>query len=203
MIPRYSKARTMLISILLLLSQSLFSQDYKPLERISAHQTIPEGQAIIYGSFIQRLGFSSGGFQQEMQLINIDTEERYTMTVKAAMSSAKETPFLYFIKAGRYAILNYLWIQSKWYGGKVFIEPVVKQDQAEPFTAAGDSTMQQVPTRRFVFEIKPGEVHYLGTWHFHTKEVTFTANKEAVDKKLLKATRKNFDFEHAQTVLPK
>ena len=117
-------------TILMFLVFSANAQKYKVLNKLSYNSTVKPGTAIMYGNFIQRLGFNSGGFSQEVRIINVDTDEVYSFTVKPTLKSAKENTFIYFIKPGTYAILNYWWAQSKWYGGKVFTEPIYKGKDA-------------------------------------------------------------------------
>ena len=78
------------ITLLIFLALSVNGQKLKWLNKLSYNSTIEPGKAIMYGNFIQRLGFSSGGFAQELQIINLDTEELYSFTVKPALKSAKE-----------------------------------------------------------------------------------------------------------------
>ncbi|WP_218565432.1 hypothetical protein [Sphingobacterium multivorum] len=61
--------------ILVFLSIHINAQNLKHLTDIASDDGIPKGKAIIYGNFIQRLGFSSGGFPQDIRLINTETKE--------------------------------------------------------------------------------------------------------------------------------
>lgn len=109
--------KNLLFIISLFFSLSVYSQSMKSLNIISANDTVPEGQAVIYGNFIQRLGFSSGGFPQDIRIINLESNEISTFRVKPIFKTAKENSFCYLIEPGEYAILNYWWTESKWYGG--------------------------------------------------------------------------------------
>lgn len=60
---------------LVFLSMQINAQDLKHLDDVASNDGIPRGKAIIYGNFIQRLGFSSGGFPQDIRLINTETKE--------------------------------------------------------------------------------------------------------------------------------
>lgn len=99
--------------ILASLTMILHAQNFKALNRVNQRASLQEGKSIIYGNFVQRLGFSSGGFPQEIRLINRDTKEVVSFRVKSTFKSAKENTFIYFIEPGNYAILNYCWTQSK------------------------------------------------------------------------------------------
>ncbi|WP_312336652.1 hypothetical protein [Sphingobacterium sp.] len=58
--------------ILVFLSIRIHAQDLKHLDDVASNDGIPRGKAIIYVNFIQRLGFSSGGFPQDIRLINTE-----------------------------------------------------------------------------------------------------------------------------------
>lgn len=49
-------------TVLIFLTMLAKRQNFKTLKEISSGDTILTGQAIIYGNFIQRLGFGGGGF---------------------------------------------------------------------------------------------------------------------------------------------
>lgn len=70
------------------------------------------------------------------------------------------------IKPGKYYILNYWWTQSKWYGGKMYAEPIFKGiDATENFNErvnSGELVTEKLV--RYEFVIEPNVVYYLGTW---------------------------------------
>jgi len=179
------------------------AQNLKALKAVSSEDAIPTEQAIIYGNFIQRLGFSSGGFPQDIRLINLDTKEVLAFRVKPAFKSAKENAFIYFINSGNYAILNYCWTQSKWYGGKIFTEPIFKgidaTDNLEQKIKSGQIKTEDL--KQFTFTITENTVNYLGTWHFDKGLVSFTDDKTQFDI-VLKDKYKKLDFSVAEIVLP-
>lgn len=179
-------------------------QKIKPLEKVSNNDTLSKGQAIIYGSFIQRLGFSSGGFAQDIHLVNIDTKEVFAFRVKPIYKSAKENTFICFIKPGNYAILNYWWTQSKWYGGKMFLEPIFKDtDASQDFAKKVKSGQVNLSDlKRFTFTIAENSINYLGTWHFDQGIVSFTDDKLQLDNSIQSKFNK-LDLSKASTVLPK
>ncbi|SKB96112.1 hypothetical protein SAMN05660841_03313 [Sphingobacterium nematocida] len=77
--------------ILLLFASTLTNaQTIKHLSDVGSKDAVANGQAIIYGNFIQRLGFASGGFAQDIRLINIDTKEVFAFRVKPTFKSSKE-----------------------------------------------------------------------------------------------------------------
>jgi hypothetical protein len=45
------------------------------LDKVAKNDSVQKGQGVIYGNFIQRLGFSSGGFPQDIRLRNTETNE--------------------------------------------------------------------------------------------------------------------------------
>lgn len=189
--------------IIFIFAISVNGQNYKALKELYINRNIPDGQAIIYGNFIQRLGFSSGGFPQDIRLINLETKEILTFTVKPTLKSAKENTFAYYINPGKYAILNYWYTQSKWYGGTFFTEPVYKNIEVdENFEAKIKSDEIKVSDLlQFTFVIKENSLNYLGTWHFDKKLVSFTDDKTQLDKKI-KSRLKKLDFSIAQSVIP-
>ena len=122
--------KILLLLISIFLSFSVYSQSIKSLNSVSTNETISGDNAIIYGTFIQRLGFSSGGFPQDIRIMNVETKEVFSFRVKPTFKSAKENDFIYFLAPGKYIILNYWWTQSKWYGGTMFTEPIYKDIDA-------------------------------------------------------------------------
>jgi hypothetical protein len=188
----------------LLLTIFAKGQDFKTLNETKSGDTISSEEAIIYGNFIQRLGFSSGGFPQDIRLINIETKEVLAFRVKPTYKSAKENTFIYFIKPGKYAILNYWWTQSTWYGGKFFTEPIFKNidvtDNFEQKIKSGQINQNEL--EQFTFEITKNSLNYLGTWHFDKGFVSFTDDKMQFDN-LVKIKFKKLDFSTATIILPK
>ena len=111
--------RNLLIAILLFVSFCAAGQPGRRLDKLGDNEMIPAGQAAFYGDFIQRLKkFKSGGYPQDIRIINIETNEVFIFRVKSTFKTSKENPFCYLIEPGTYAILNYWWTESKWYGGK-------------------------------------------------------------------------------------
>jgi hypothetical protein len=179
------------------------AQELKSLNEVRREDSLNNGQTIIYGNFIQRLGFTSGGFPQDIRLIDINTNEVVSFRVKPTFKSAKENAFIYFIKPGNYAILNYWWTQSKWYGGKMFTEQIFKNVDAseglDEKIKAGEINLNEL--KKFTFTIQPNSINYLGTWHFDKGLVSFTDDKTKHDN-LVKTKYTNLDFTIAKTVLP-
>lgn len=188
---------------LLFLTFLVRGQNYPSLLQVSSEEKPLAGRAIIYGNFIQRLGFSSGGFPQDIRLMNLDTKHIVSFRVKAAMKSAKENTFVYYIEPGRYAILNYWWTQSKWYGGKTFTEPIYKNvDVTDGFVEKINSGLIKTDTlQHFTFTLPDKGMYYMGTWHFDRGLVTFNDDKETFDQLLQKEYRQ-LDCTKAVTVLP-
>lgn len=193
-----------LATMLLIFSALLVNgQKFKWLNKLSYNSTIEPGKAIIYGNFIQRLGFSSGGFAQDIQIINLDTEERFYFTVKPALKSAKENTFIYFITPGNYIILNYLWTQSKWYGGKIFTEPIYKgiASTADLGEKIKSGQFSKDELKQFTFSVADNSLTYLGTWHFDNEIVEFKDKKLDLDRPLSKRFKK-LNFSQAVIELP-
>jgi hypothetical protein len=51
---------------------SAYGQSMLNLKELGINETVPIEQAVIDRNFIQRLGFSSGGFPQDIKIINIE-----------------------------------------------------------------------------------------------------------------------------------
>ena len=190
---------------LLLISISLqaFAQNIISLEPVKGNETIITGESIIYGNFIQRLGFSSGGFPQDIRIVNIETNEIYAFRVKPTYKSAKENIFCSHIKPGKYYILNYWWTQSKWYGGKMYAEPIYKgvdaTDRFNEKVSSGELVIEKL--ERFGFVISSNTINYLGTWHFDKGLVSFTNDKGALDS-LMSNEFENLDYKKAEINIP-
>ena len=186
-----------------LFTLSIKAQGIKALEETGVNDSIPSGQSIIYGNFIQRLGFSSGGFPQDIRIVNRNTGEVFAFRVKPTFKSAKENTFIYFIKPGTYTILNYWWTQSKWYGGKMFTEPIYKKidgaDNLEQKLASGK--IRQEDLEQFTFEVSENSLNYVGTWNFDKGIVSFSDDKMQLDS-LIQGKFKKLSFSGAKTQLP-
>ena len=130
-----------MIAILLFVSLCAAGQPGRRLDKLGDNEMIPAGQAAFYGDFIQRLKkFKSGGYPQDIRIINIETNEVFIFRVKSTFKTSKENPFCYLIEPGTYAILNYWWTESKWYGGKSYMEPIYKGEDSILETARICST---------------------------------------------------------------
>ena len=179
------------------------AQQFSRLTEVKSKDSIRGNDAIIYGNFIQRLAFLSGGFPQEIRIANIETKEIYSFNVKPSYKSAKENAFIYFIKPGSYVILNYWWTQSKWYGGKFFTEPIFSGvDSRDSLVSKVKSgIINEKDLHRFMFCVSEKSINYLGTWHFDTGIVSFTSDKKNIDEKL-SSKYTLIDILNAKTILP-
>lgn len=180
------------------------SQELIPLEKVENNDILIENQAIIYGSFIQRLGFSSGGFPQDIRIQNIENQEFYKFRVKPTYKSKKENPFIFHIPSGTYRILVYWWTKSKWYGGEMFNEPIykgidlsLKKNKKKRETGE----IKDIELEYFEFTIKENTINYLGTWHFNTGLVSFSNEKLQFDKEIADEYE-NINFENAIISIP-
>lgn len=193
-----------LIFFILGIINNASSQKFESLKKAHSDQELNDSTSIIYGSFIQRLGFTSGGFTQVIRLQEIVTQKMYTFNVKPAMKSSKEHSFCYYIKPGMYKILNYFWIQSKWYGAEMHEEYIFKHIDTSTKDFKRKYKEENIDTNQFdnyYIEIKPNTVNYLGTWHFNTGLVSFSDDKAKLDKKLQKKYKK-INLEKAIVKLP-
>ncbi len=192
----------LLLLVFVLMATVVQGQKLIHLKPVAGSDFLKEGNSVIYGNFIQRLGFSSGGFPQDIRLYNLDTQEYFAMRVKPTFKSAKENRFCYFIKPGRYAIVNYYWTQSKWYGGKMFTEPIYKNLEASKTEALRrDGNLTRADMKSYCFEVLPASIHYAGTWHFDKERVSFSDDKARIDEKV-RTKYKKLDLTTAKTTLP-
>lgn len=196
--------KNLLITILLLISFSAAAQPGRRLEKLGDNDTIPTGQAAFYGEFIQRLKkMKSGGYPQDIRLINIETNEVLIFRVKSTFKTAKENIFCYLIEPGTYAILNYWYTESKWYGGKSYMEPIYKGDDSILETEKKIKNKEQRPDELvlFKFTITANSLNYVGKWNFEQSPVHFTNEKGNIDKEM-KEKYKRFDFSEARLAIP-
>ena len=193
-----------LIAILLIVSLGAAAQPGRRLEKLGTNDTIPAGQAVFYGQFIQRLKkFKSGGYPQDIRLINIETNEVFVFRVKSTFKTSKENQFCYLIEPGTYAILNYWWTESKWYGGKSYMEPIYKGEDSIFETERKIKNKEQRPDELvfFKFTVTENTLNYLGTWHFEDSPVFFTNDKEEIDKEMQDKYKK-LDFPASRIAIP-
>lgn len=191
-----------LATLLILASLTTNGQKIKTLKEVLSKDAVQSGQGIIYGIFIQRLGFSSGGFPQDIRLFNIDTKEIFSFRVKPTFKSAKENIFGYHIPSGNYVVLHYWWTQSKWYGGKMFTEPIFKNYAfSELQTKLKSGKIKEEDLEQFKFSIQPNTLNYIGTWHFDKEIVSFGDDKFNLDKNLFEKFLK-LDFKNAISIIP-
>ncbi|MFT5386664.1 MAG: hypothetical protein ACI81W_004077 [Saprospiraceae bacterium] len=178
-----------LITIIAIIgTMSLFGQKTISIPKVDKNTIEVKNDAIIYGNFIQRLGFSSGGFPQDIRLQNVETNQILTLRVKPTFQSKKENIMCFKIPKGEYIIHSYWWTKSKWYGGKVHDEPIYKVSNSKPI-------------ERFRFLIKEDKIYYIGTWDFDKSIVTFKNEKDNFDK-LFKSKYKKLKVKNSEIVIP-
>ena len=152
-------------------------------------------QGLVYGSCIQRLGFSSGGLSQHVRLVNLATGKALLLEVKPLLRSRRENPFCYALPPGRYALYRYEFAESKWYGAEVHEESVRKRQAAH----SGGS----LQASRYLFTVQPGKVHYVGTWHLEQENApAFTDDKATLDAQFTPVF-KHLNLAEAVTAIPK
>jgi hypothetical protein len=194
---------TLLITLTFII-YGVFGQSVESLEKVSKVAKLKNEQAIIYGNFIQRLGFSSGGFPQDIYVKNIETNEFYKFRVKPTYKSRKDNTFCFYIPAGTYIIYSYFWTQSKWYGGTWHGEPILKGIDVTQYNEDEEIVPEHLmdsDSLRFKFTVKQNSINYSGTWHFNSGLVSFSNDKEEFDMEI-KTIYKKLDFENATILLP-
>lgn len=180
------------------------SQKIQSLKKADSSKELNDSTSIIYGLFIQRLGFTSGGFPQEIRLQDIVTKKLYSFNVKGTMKSSKENPFCYYIKPGMYKVFSYFWVKSKWYGGEMHEESIFKNvdtSAKDYIKEVKNGNIDPAKLESYYIEIRPQNIYYLGTWHFDTGLVSFSDDKISLDEKL-KKKYSNINFEDAKVKLP-
>ena len=179
--------RKYLILFCLLLFTSVgFTQKSKMLKCVVDKESRNYRSPMIYGVFVQRLGFSSGGFAQFILLYHYDDQKYYRLQVKEPFTSAKEILFCAELPTGKYEIRSYNYVHSKWYGGMISEEPIYKNFDATDslnFNTLKDST-NSLSLERFTFVITDVAPYYVGLWDFNSGLVKFSSNKEYADEKL-------------------
>lgn len=183
---------------------NISGQKIESLNKADSPKELNDSTSIIYGLFIQRLGFTSGGFPQEIRLQNIITDKIYTFNVKGTMKSGKENPFCYYLKPGMYKLFSYFWTKSKWYGGEMHEERIFKNidtSTKDYIKRVKNGSIDPDKLEPYYLEIRPNSVYYIGTWHFNTVLVSFSDDKTNLDEQLKKKYSK-VDFDQATTKLP-
>jgi TonB family protein len=127
--------------------------------------TFAPDKGLIYGSCVQRLGFSSGGVGQYVRLRNLNTDKVFRILVKPMMRSRAENEFCVALPPGHYALQQYEYS----YG----IESLRKASRGA------------ITDTRYSFVVQPGKLHYVGTWNFSTpQQPRFTDEKATLDTQL-------------------
>jgi TonB family protein len=144
---------------------------------------LPANQGLIYGNCIQRLGFSSGGLMQDVQLVNLATRKIVRVVVKPTMKSRKENEFCVALPAGQYALRQY----SYSYGAEA-----LRKGLKGPLTAT-----------RYVFTVQAGQLNYVGTWDFRVpQQPSFQIDRTALDERI-NPTYTKLGFAEAVLAVPK
>ncbi|WP_413669909.1 hypothetical protein ACEN9X_08205 [Mucilaginibacter sp. Mucisp86] len=174
-----------------------------PLDDVEIGNVLKENQAIIYGSFIQRLSFWQTGYQQNIRIRNLETNEIFSFVVKPPLRSRKENQFCFFIKPGTYEVVNFYYSKSKWYGTEYNMRPVFRgiDFEVNVKNKIDSGLIKLEDLHRIVFKVANNTLTYLGQWHFESGAPSFTDEKATLDKKL-KEDYVLLEFEKAVTVLP-
>lgn len=186
---------------------SLFTYGQKvritPLEDADVGSVLKENQAIIYGSFIQRLTFWQTGYEQTIRIRNLETNELFSFEVKPRFRSRKENSFCVFIKPGTYEVVNFYYSKAKWYGTEDNIRAVFRgiDFEVNVKNKVDSGLIKREDLHRIVFKIENNTLTYLGQWHFESGAPSFSDEKATLDKKI-KEDYVFLEFEKAVTVLP-
>ncbi|MBO0357300.1 energy transducer TonB [Hymenobacter sp. BT186] len=146
---------------------------------------LPAGKGLIYGSCIQRLGFSSGGLPQHVLLVDLATPKVLRVIVKPTMKSRKENEFCVALPAGTYALYQYYYS----YGNDELRKP--------------SNQIGTIAATRYVFTVQAGQLNYVGTWDFSTpQQPSFRPDETALQKRINPTYRK-LGFADAVLSVPK
>jgi hypothetical protein len=191
------------ILLILLVSFGLAAHTQKMyrLTAVEATGTQKKVSGVIYGKFIQRLSFSSGGFPQDIRMLNLDSQRIYTFRVKGTFKSAKDNIFCYYIPPGIYELVSYWYTQSKWYGGMEFTEPILKIRSDTTIVNQTDSSYFYTYSNTFRFTVKPGGIHYAGTWDFSNDHAIFRNEKSELDG-VIQRNHKKINFSECLITMP-
>jgi len=178
-------------------------EDVEKLKSVNKDDRVAEGQAIIYGLFIQRLDNKSAGYPQYICLENTSTRHLYMFQVKPTMTPDRKNIFCYHIQPGTYRIVSYYWVLNNWYGGKAHTEPVYKGIIVDKnFNRQLErGQIKEEDLKSYTITIKPNSLNYLGTWHFDKQPASFSNDKESLNAEIDKKFP-NLDFNYARTLLP-
>lgn len=191
--------------IFILTSLLAYGQKAKitPLDDVEVSTILKENQAIVYGSFIQRLTYWQNGYKQTIGIRNLQTGEMFSLVVKPALRARKENPFCFFIKPGTYEVLNFYYSKNKWYGLEYNERPVFRGFDFEINlkNKVDSGLVKPEDLHRIVFKVENNTLTYLGQWHFESGAPSFSDDKAMLDKKL-KEDYVLLEFEKAVTLLP-
>lgn len=157
-----------------------------------SHQQLPTDKGVIYGSCLQRLGgLRSGGLGQYVRVVNLDTRKNFRLSVKPIVRTRRENSFCYALPPGRYALHSYEFSDSKWYGAQMFLESIRKHRNS-----------RTLANTRYLFEVRPGQLHYVGTWDLSQEfDPRFLDEKATIDSEF-RESHPHLPLDGAQTVLP-
>ncbi len=192
-----------LICFFSILTIGVKSQQTGVLKKVYNGHTMRPDEAIVYGTFIPRLGMAHSLNFHEVRFQNVNTGEILKLKIKPKSRKSQDEKFVLIIPPGTYTILNYVWPEKRWYGNMIYTEPIFKGinslDNLEEKILNGQIKAQDL--QQFSFTISPQTVNYIGTWRFNTSLVSFTDDKGNMDDSI-KNKYKKLDLSKALIVLP-
>jgi TonB family protein len=144
------------------------------------------GKGLVYGSCIQRLGFSSGGLLQDVQLVHLTTHKLVRVVVKPLMKSRKENDFCVALPAGTYALQQYAYSYD-----------------SEALRKPGTGLDAPISVTRYVFTVQAGQLNYVGTWDFSVPQQPSFRTDETALKERINPTYRQLGFADAVLAVPK
>lgn len=183
------------------------AQKIERLKEANSSKKLSDDASIIYGHFIQRIGSDNKFYTQMIVLLNIVTNEAYSLNVGANHEKDTEKSFSFYIKPGMYKIHSYYyWTVSKWLIGKNHNELIYRDVDTSLRNHnyvydSKDNRIDGYKLESYHIEIRPNSIYYIGTWDFSTGVVSFRDDKIDFDNKIKKEYRK-IPFNEAITKLP-
>lgn len=177
---------SLLVIIALLFHFGVSAQYYDDIYDVRPHvKNATENDGIIYGEFIQRLGFSSGGYKQHIKLLNLEDSLIYIVIVKKTYKSARRNKFHVSLPPGKYAIIEYFWIQSKWYGGMLHREHIYKNGtMSDVVKKLTSGEAKKLNLEWYTFSVESKKANYVGIWNFKDTRPVFINEKEITDTQM-------------------
>ena len=141
--------------------------------------------------------------QHFIRVMNLDTKEVSSFVVKRFERGSKEYNFCFYLKPGKYLILNYQFQKTTWYGEKIITTPIFKGVDYNDIVTGNlsSSSTHEIDRKPYFFTVKDDALNYLGTWDFSSGIVVFRNEKDQTNKELAD-TYSSLPFDSAAISIP-